>query len=156
MNSPLARRIPVFTAAPLPLLYGCRTTHAPAVRARAAVSSVEPSSTTRISCHEAASRSEDTTAPIASASFMAGMTIEIVDGSAKKLLDDAVPRDRPCHMLTCVAEPFRKRAIGGQFVDRHGDGRRLRFTHEAVRALSYEFERAAGISGRDHGFRREK
>src|SRR5215475_12975438 len=49
MHTPADSRMPVFTAAPLPLLYGWRTTRAPARAACAAVSSVEPSSTTRIS-----------------------------------------------------------------------------------------------------------
>jgi hypothetical protein len=87
---------------------------------------------------------------------MAGMTIEMVDGSAKKLLDDTVPRDRSRHLLTRAPEPFRERAIGGESIDRHGDRRWFRFTHEPIRAVSYEFERTAGISGRDHGFGREE
>src|SRR5215475_4414944 len=93
-KSPFARRIPVFTAAPFPLLYGCRTTHAPAARALADVSSVERSSTTRTSRHGAAARREETTVPMASASFIAGMTIVTLEGSAKQLLDHPVPRDR--------------------------------------------------------------
>ena len=52
MYSPVARRMPLFTAAPLPLLYGWRTTVAPAAAARARWSRrCDPSSTTMISCH---------------------------------------------------------------------------------------------------------
>ena len=51
MNSPVAARMPLFTAAPLPLLYGWRTTRAPAPAAASAVPSVDPSSTTMISRH---------------------------------------------------------------------------------------------------------
>ena len=46
---PVAARMPLLTAAPLPLLSGWRMTRAPASRAAVEVSSVEPSSTTRIS-----------------------------------------------------------------------------------------------------------
>ena len=56
MYSPVAPRMPLFTAAPLPLLYGCRITRAPAAAARALVSSVEPSSTTSTSRQRAAER----------------------------------------------------------------------------------------------------
>ena len=37
-----------------------------------------------------AARRRDTTVPMASASFIAGITIETLDGSANELLDDAV------------------------------------------------------------------
>ena len=81
MYSPVAARMPVFTAAPLPLLYGCRTTRAPAPLAWAAVSSVDPSSMTRISCQRrggerARGRPRRSRRPRCSA----GMTTETVPG----------------------------------------------------------------------------
>ena len=71
--SPVAARIPLFTAAPLPLLYGMPDDRARR-RPRAAPRScrVEPSSTTMISCHDAAARSVVITPPIASASLIGG------------------------------------------------------------------------------------
>src|SRR5688572_23281287 len=87
-NSPVARRMPDFTDAPLPLLYGCRTTVAPASAACAAVSSVDPSSTTRISCQAATWRSARTTSATAAPSLNAGMTTDVAAGSA-------MPRRRP-------------------------------------------------------------
>src|SRR4051812_15685824 len=124
-NSPCARRMPVFTAAPLPLLYGWRTTDAPAALARAAVSSLDPSSTTMISRHPAASRRRDTTPPMASASSMAGMTIETVDVSAKQLLDHAVPRNGAGVGLSRFAEALRERGVGRDGVDGRGDRQRI-------------------------------
>ena len=74
--------MPVFTAAPLPLLYGWRTTVAPAPRARSAVASDDPSSTTMISCHAAPAPSACTSGPMAGSSLNAGTTIETEEGSA--------------------------------------------------------------------------
>jgi hypothetical protein len=68
-NSPVARRMPLFTAAPFPLLYGCRTTMAPAAAAHADVSSLDPSSTTMISCQGPPATSADTTSAITAASL---------------------------------------------------------------------------------------
>src|SRR5688572_8203459 len=82
--SPTAFRIPVFTAAPLPLLYGCLMTRAPAAAAAVAVPSVEPSSTTSISRQAAATSSDWTTVPTAAASSYAGMTTVTLDGSATR------------------------------------------------------------------------
>src|SRR5262247_2700374 len=155
-KSPFARRIPVFTAAPFPLLYGCRTTHAPAARAFAEVSSVEPSSTTRTSRQGAAARRDETTVPMASASFIAGMTIEILEGSAKQLLDHAVPRDRSRDVQPGTAEPLGERTVSGEPVDRRGERRRRWLTDESVDAIPYEFERTSSISRGDHGFGGEK
>ena len=97
-------------------------------RAAPPSSSVEPSSTTMISRQEAAARScDDDDRPIASASFMAGITIETLDGSAKKLLDDAVPRDRPGDVLACVAEAVGKCPVSRERID----GRRQRWRAQA-------------------------
>ena len=82
MHVPVAARMPLFTAAPLPLLYGCRTTRAPACVASALVPSLDPSSTTRISCHGAAALRSRTTAPIEAASLKAGITIDVSAASA--------------------------------------------------------------------------
>src|SRR5207244_9454916 len=105
---PVAARMPVFTAAPLPLLYGCRMTRAPAAGARVAVSSADPSSTTRISCHGAAARRPPTSVSIVGPSLNAGMTTEVRPALALSMgdgggglggrgfdepLDDTVPRD---------------------------------------------------------------
>jgi hypothetical protein len=61
--------MPLFTAAPFPLLYGWRTTTAPAVSASPDVRSLDPSSTTMISCHGPALASAPTTAAMAGASL---------------------------------------------------------------------------------------
>ena len=74
--------MPLLTAAPLPLLYGCRITQAPVAAACAAVSSDDPSSTTRISRHAAEADNARTTAAMAADSLYAGMTIETDRGSA--------------------------------------------------------------------------
>src|SRR5215472_13127083 len=76
-NSPVAVRIPLLTAAPLPLLYGWRMTRAPALSARVAVSSLDPSSTTTSSFQAAAARNDVTSAAIDAASLKAGMTIDV-------------------------------------------------------------------------------
>src|SRR5688572_29930992 len=60
-------------------------TTAPASRARAPVASVDPSSTTMISRHAAASLSCRTTVAIDSSSSCAGITIETTDGSATRV-----------------------------------------------------------------------
>src|SRR5262245_10359781 len=151
-KSPFAWRIPVFTAAPFPLLYGCRTTHAPAARALADVSSVEPSSTTRTSRHGAVERREETTVPIASASFIAGMTIDTLEGSAKQLLDHAVPRDRLRDLAASAAQPLGERPVGSESVYRCGERLRHWLADQPVDAIPYEFERTAGIARRDHWF----
>src|SRR5262245_46542870 len=70
---PDAWRIPVLTAAPLPLLYGWRITCAPAAAARSPVPSLDPSSITTISCHDEAARNAVTTSPMAATSLNAGM-----------------------------------------------------------------------------------
>jgi hypothetical protein len=61
--------MPDFTAAPFPLVYGWRTTRAPARWAITAVSSLDPSSTTMISRHGAAEASSDTTREMDAASL---------------------------------------------------------------------------------------
>src|SRR5947199_1421686 len=69
--------MPVFTAAPLPLLYGWRITFAPAASARVPVSSLDPSSITRTSCQRADDCSDVTSAPTEAASLNAGITTEV-------------------------------------------------------------------------------
>src|SRR3712207_3158527 len=132
MNSPVAVRMPVFTAAPFPLLYGCRTTRAPAAAARAPVASLDPSSTTITSCQSAAARRRATTSPIASASFIAGMTRETVEGSAKQLFDHAVPRDGAGAVAAGGAQARREARVGREPIDGGGDCRRVGGTHHAV------------------------
>src|SRR5262245_61006483 len=123
MHSPVAWRMPVFTAAPLPLLYGWRITVAPTAEAFALVASVDPSSTTRISCHAAAPRRSATTRPIAEASLNAGMTTDVAFGSgiSHQLRDDTVPGDGARAIVTGIAERARARAIIGKARDRRSD-----------------------------------
>src|SRR5262245_12858052 len=129
MNSPSACLAPVLTAAPLPLLYGCRTTRAPASRARAAVASLEPSSTTMISRHRAARWSPWTTAPIDGSSSCAGITIETADGSAtsggETEVDDVAVVDDvllPFEADLAVLAADRHRPSCGQCLVRHDLG----------------------------------
>src|SRR5215204_155500 len=143
--------MPVFTAAPLPLVYGWRTTRAPARAARSPVASREPSSTTRISLHSASARRLDTTSPIASSSFNAGITMETLDGSAKQALHDTVPGDLPRARESCLAELRGTCAIGGETDDCRTDGGGLRRTHEPILIVDHEFQRSTGIGRGDHG-----
>src|SRR5579864_5029624 len=110
MKRPVACRIPVLTAAPLPMLYGWLMTRAPAAVARRAVSSVDPSSTTTISCHDAASRSASISGAIAGASLKAGITTDVdcafVSGIGQQPFDDAVPGDRACPFEPGGAQGF--------------------------------------------------
>ncbi len=107
--SPVARRIPLFTAAPLPLLYGWRTTIAPAPAARAPVSSVEPSSTTMISCHgPAAASADDDLGDRPRASLKAGMTTETSDGIGQRQRSQR--RSAPAAVASRAAR--RRRLVG--------------------------------------------
>ena len=85
----------------------------------------------------------ETTSPIASASFMAGMTIETDDASAKELLHDSVPGDRSCAGQSGTSQPCGELPIGGE--TRHGEPEGLGFrgAHESVLAVHDELERAA-------------
>src|SRR5690554_5044038 len=76
ITSPPAARAPLLMAAPLPMLYGWRTTRAPACSAIAAVPSAEPSSTTMISASGQAARTPGNTMARPAASLRAGRTIE--------------------------------------------------------------------------------
>src|SRR5262245_5645082 len=155
-NSPCAWRMPVLTAAPLPLLYGWRMTHAPASAARAAVASAEPSSTTRISRQGAAARRWVTTSPIAPSSLKAGITIDTVEGSAKQLLHHAIPGDLARACETRRAEPCSERAIGRERRDRGAERPRFWRADEAVLTVDDEFERASRVGAGDHRFAAEK
>src|SRR5262249_2952943 len=159
----VAWRIPVFTAAPLPMLYGWRTTCAPAAAASAPVSSLDPSSTTRISCHGATARRSVTTDAIEPASLNAGMTIDVAAGFdalsiglsaapprrssdiGQQPIDDAVPGDVPGALVAGFAERPRERRIAGEARDGHAErfGRRLR--HQSGDGVRDELERAAGV-----------
>src|SRR5262245_23871332 len=156
MNCPSARRMPVLTAAPLPLVYGCRTTSAPASAARSPVASCEPSSTTRISFHAASARRLETTAPIAASSLSAGITTDTVEGSAKQPLHDSVPGDLLRAGKSCLTEPCRKGAVGSESRQCGTDRRRFGRAHETVLIIDDELERAARIRGRDHRLRAEE
>src|SRR5262245_29782633 len=156
MNWPSARRMPVLTAAPLPLVYGCRTTSAPASAARSPVASREPSSTTRISFHAASARRLETRSPIAASPLSAGITMETVEGSAKQPLHDSVPGDLLRAGKSCLTEPCRRSAVGCE--PRHSGTDRRRFGRAQVTVLIIddELERATGIRRGDHGLRTEE
>ena len=64
-------------APPTPTLNGIWTTWAPARIATSAVSSLEPSSTTRMCASGTARRTSSITAPIVAASFSAGMATSV-------------------------------------------------------------------------------
>src|SRR5689334_17049800 len=96
-----------------------------------------------ISPHEAAPRSADTTPPMASASFIAGITIDTFDGSAKKTLDDTVPRDRLRHREARPSKARGERSIGRETIDGPGNRGRVGSTDETVDAVLHEFQRAA-------------
>ncbi|GAP55405.1 hypothetical protein AHiyo6_19700 [Arthrobacter sp. Hiyo6] len=70
---------PVRMAPPTPRLKGSLRTDAPACSAMEAVSSWDPSSTTRMSCWGTTRRTSRTVSPIASASFQAGMMMSVPD-----------------------------------------------------------------------------
>src|SRR5688500_9441740 len=148
--------MPVFTAAPLPLLYGWRITRAPAASARCAVASLEPSSTTMISRPAAPSRRLPTTAAMDSSSFIAGMTIDTSAGSAKELLHHAVPRHGQRARPSRRTEAGGKRRVGRQAREGGADRRRLGVADEAVDPVGDELERAAGIGGGDDGLAAEE
>src|SRR5262245_9401638 len=120
MNVPAASRMPVFTAAPLPLLYGWRSTRAPAAAASAPVASIDPSSTTRISRHGAAVASSRTTAPMDAASLKAGITTDVSAASAisHQFIHHTGPCDAPRTLEPRVAERARQRLVGGDASNR--------------------------------------
>jgi len=91
--------MPLLTAAPLPLLYGCRITRAPAAAARSPVSSVEPSSTTRISSQRAADARSWTTDSIEVASLNAGITIDVCGAFKASAIG---PRRRSADLEICL------------------------------------------------------
>src|SRR5262245_19825230 len=125
-------------------------TRAPAAAARAPVSSIDPSSMTSTSPQVAEASRRCTTPPIASASFIAGMTIETTRGSANQLLHDAVPGDLSRPGTAGLAKRARPIAIRCQRHDRLAEWLRLRSADEAVRAVDDEFECAAGIGSGNH------
>src|SRR5687767_5295847 len=87
-SRPRAARMPLFTAAPLPILYGWRTTLAPPLRAISALLSNEPSSTTMISARASLSAwILPSSAVRFAASLNTGITIEISQPLAMKLED---------------------------------------------------------------------
>src|SRR6185295_19034635 len=99
-----------------------------------------------ISHHEPAPRSADTTPPMVSASFIAGITIDTVESSAKKTLDDPVPGDRLRNGSPRPSKACSKRSIGGQTVDGFGNGGRIRAADEPVDPVVHELQRSAGIA----------
>src|SRR6478736_2117128 len=119
--------MPVLTAAPLPLLYGWRTTCAPAPVACAPVSSFEPSSTTRISCHDASARRSRTSGAIEAPSLNAGMTIDvtatlvamaIAPDAADEPLNNTFPCDHFRPVISRIAERRGKPRAAGQLSER--------------------------------------
>src|SRR5579872_6670564 len=158
---PVASRMPVLTAAPLPLLYGWRTTRAPASAARDAVSSPDPSSTTRISCQRSAAASPRTTTPTDADSLNAGITTDVRPASVgsdmgHQRVHDGVPGDAAHAFVSGVAERARERAVRGEAVDRAADGFRARIADEAGDPVFDELERAAGVGRGDDRLVREE
>src|SRR5262249_48118867 len=167
MQEPVAARMPDFTAAPLPLLYGCRTTRAPAHDASVAVASPDPSSTTRISRHGAAALSARTTEPIDAASLKAGITMDVSDGSAisqqgsasapsHEAIDDVIPRDVANALEAAAPRRAGPPPIGGEPRDCRSEGFGLRFRDDPADAVFDELEGAAGIRRRHDRLAREK
>src|SRR5262249_524354 len=74
---------------------------------------------------------EDAPAPMASASFMAGMTIEMLEGSAKQLLDHTAPRDRLRDVPPCGAEPLSERPVSSECIDGRGERGGFRLADES-------------------------
>src|SRR5438045_1637837 len=112
--------MPVFTAAPFPLLYGWRSTRAPAAAACVPVSSLDPSSTTSISRHGAVAARSRTTSLMDAASLKAGITTDVSEASAisHESIHDAIPRDGPRTLVAGVAERLCESLVGGQPRDR--------------------------------------
>ena len=79
---------PVWTAPPMPRLNGGRTTAAPAVAARSAVASVEPSSITTTSSSGSKARSSETTPPTAPSSLRAGTIASLRTGLHRSIQAD--------------------------------------------------------------------
>src|SRR5215212_637468 len=131
-------------------------TRARAPVARAPVASLEPSSMTSISRHVAAWCSWETTLPMACSSFIAGMTTDTVEGSAKELLHDPVPGHEPRARLSGTPQAPGQSCIAGQTRDRAGQGLRRRCAHKAVLPVDDEFEGAAGIISGDDRLSTEK
>src|SRR5262245_40883355 len=77
-------------------------TTAPAERAISPVLSVDPSSTTRISCQRPAADTPRTTSPTAAASFRAGMMTEVTSGAATDSPAERVSK-RPYLLIRCAA-----------------------------------------------------
>src|SRR5207244_3546137 len=88
-----------------------------------------------ISCHGAVARRLVTTRPIASASFIAGMTTETAEVSAKELLDDAVPRDGARAHAAGAAKPPGQRPVAREAIDGRRNRLRLPAAHRALARL---------------------
>src|SRR5882762_2713395 len=104
-------------------------TRAPPADALALVSSVDPSSTTRISCHDPALRRSPTTDAIDVASLNAGMTMDVAAPLAigHQFRDHPVPGDGACAIVARIAKAARAHAVGREPRDGRADrlGRRL-------------------------------
>ena len=98
---------------------------------------------TSTSCHGAEPRSCETTSPIASASFMAGITIETDDASAKQPLHDSVPGDRARARAPRASEARRELPVGRETRDRLPERLRVGRAHESILAVDHELEGAA-------------
>ena len=107
-NSPVARRMPDLHRCAVALVVGMSDDGGAGARRRARPSSsVDPSSTTRISCHGAACRRAATTSPTAAPSLNAGMTTTST-------------RDQPCRVARPDERPL---GVGGRRVAPGGAAR---------------------------------
>src|SRR5262249_22682492 len=84
------------------------------------------------------------------------MTIEMLEGSAKQLLDHTVPRDRLRDVPPCAAEPLSERPVSSECIDGRGERGGFRLADESIRAISHELEWTSSIGRGDHGFGGEK
>src|SRR5688572_32344082 len=125
-------------------------TRAPASIARCAVASLEPSSITSTSRHAAVDLRLVTTSAIESSSFIAGITMETSDASAKQLLHYAIPGDGRGACASGLAETGRQLRVRGEARDRGTDRCRVGGAHEAVVSVDDELQRAAGVARGDH------
>src|SRR5262249_35927045 len=129
--------------------------------AAAAVSSLDPSSTTMISRHGAAVRRSPTTAATDAASLYAGMTMLVASAPAishqpstvrHEPIDDPVPGDRPRALVAGVAESLGGASIACQPRDGRTNGLGRWRGDESGHTIGDELEWAAGIHSRHDRF----
>src|SRR4029078_3183282 len=88
--------------------------------------------------------------PMESASFIAGMTIEMLEGSAKQLLDYAVPCNSLRDLPPRTAQPLGPLMVVRKFADRRRERRGIGLADKSVFTVAHELEWAARIGRGDH------